>query len=62
MFYLPTWLYEILPYVYIVVGALALIGVDITVGRLSGILLLTAAIVIIKMRRDCRNKMRERAH
>lgn len=54
MFYFPDWIYEPLPYLYLLVGGVALAGVDITAGRISGLLLISAAALIIKMRRDSR--------
>lgn len=51
----PTRLYELLPALYVVVGLLALLSADNMLGALSaGLLLLLAAAVIIKMRRDYR--------
>ena len=49
----PTRLYELLPALYVVVGLLALLSADNLLGALSAGLL-SAAAVIIKMRRDYR--------
>lgn len=54
MFYYPGWIYEPLPYLYLLIGAAAAAGVDPTPGRISGLLLVGAAIVILKMRRESR--------
>jgi ABC-type glucose/galactose transport system permease subunit len=50
MFFLPDWIYKALPYVYVLVGAVALSGTDFSAGRLSGLLLIMAAALILKMR------------
>jgi hypothetical protein len=54
MYYFPPWIYEALPYLYLLVGTTAAAGVDPTAGRISGLLLITAAIIILKLRRDNR--------
>jgi len=43
---LPNWLYEPLPYVYSVAGIVSTFTLDTLVGRFSGILLITAGIVV----------------
>ncbi len=50
MFYLPNWVYKPLPYVYLFLGAVALSGADLLTGRLSGVLLILAGALILKMR------------
>lgn len=54
MYRWPNWLYEPLPYLYLFVGVGAVVGIDPMVGRFSGLLLITAAMLIIMMRRDYR--------
>lgn len=56
----PRWIYESLPYVYAVAGAAATIGLDSAAGRLSGILLITAAGVVGYQRYEYRRLQRER--
>ncbi|MFA5082653.1 MAG: hypothetical protein WC474_08930 [Hydrogenophilaceae bacterium] len=54
MYRIPGWIYEPLPYIYLLVGGLASVGFDPVVGRVSGLLLITSAVLIIIMRRDNR--------
>lgn len=49
----PKFIYESLPYIYALVALFA-IFMPVTLGRVSGFLLLIAAIQILKMRYDYR--------
>ncbi len=51
---LPNWLYEPLPFLYVAAGALALWRLDDVVGELSGLLLISAGLVIANMRHEYR--------
>lgn len=51
----PDWLYESMPLVYAAAGILAIIHFESPEGYAAGALLLLAAVVILKMRRDYRN-------
>jgi hypothetical protein len=52
--WLPDWLYESLPVVYLVAGLATIIHFESPAGYGAGALLLLAAILILKMRRDYR--------
>lgn len=54
MYRWPSWIYEPLPYLYLLAGVTAAVGFDPLVGRISGLLLIMAAILIILMRREYR--------
>lgn len=58
--WLPSWLYRFLPLIYIVCGSLMFIafGGD-TLGRLSGLLLYAAAILIWVLRLHGRSRSRQ---
>lgn len=43
---LPNWIYEPLPYVYTGVGIVATLSLDSLIGWSSGVLLITAGIVV----------------
>lgn len=49
----PTFVYESLPYIYVLLALFA-IFMPVTLGRASGVILLLAAIQILKMRYDYR--------
>lgn len=51
---LPRVIYELLPWLYSGIGMLAMLGTDPTYGRLSGLLLVTAAAAIFHLRRSYR--------
>ena len=51
----PDWLYESMPLVYAAAGILAIIHFESPEGYAAGAMLLLAAVVILKMRRDYRN-------
>ena len=50
-FFLPGWLYAIMPYFQLIVG-LAGATFPETYGRISGIILIVCSLLIIKMRKD----------
>lgn len=52
---IPTPFYELLPYVYVLVGTLATIGIETTLGKICGMLLITSGIFIYKARSSYRN-------
>lgn len=63
MFYLPKWIYEAAPFIYLIAGGAAMFGMDSRLGRLSGLLLISAAIMIIVLRQQLRKAPRhEREH
>lgn len=47
---MPGMIYEILPYLYMCLGAAAALGMDVIYGRLFGVLLLVVGGLILKMR------------
>lgn len=47
---LPSWLYEILPYSYFAVGALALISFENLPGHFAGATLIAAGVLTLLMR------------
>lgn len=57
---LPDWIYEPLPYIYTAVGLVATLTLDSLTGRLSGILLLSAAAVVGYWRYDYRHHRKQR--
>ncbi len=60
MISLPKWVYEPLPYVYAAGGLTAMFTLDTITGRLSGVLLLSAAVVVGYWRWDYRHEEKER--
>lgn len=50
MRYVPAFIYELLPYLYILVGILALVKIPGQLGTLSGMLLLVAGLLVFKWR------------
>jgi hypothetical protein len=61
---IPFATYEALPCLYVICGAAALIGVDGILGRLCGLLLVAAGVIILKMRIQYRKRsmMNQLAH
>ena len=52
---LPAFLYEILPpHIYLIVGAVAATGVEPNYGRIAGIMLAVAGVIIYRLRMDYR--------
>lgn len=60
MIALPDWIYEPLPYVYATAGLVATLTLDTLTGRISGLLLLSAAGVVGYWRYDYRDKQKRR--
>jgi hypothetical protein len=59
MLYLPAWIYDASPYVYVCAGCLALLGLDNNLGRFCGLLLIAVAGIIIRLRMGIRRHSRE---
>ncbi len=57
---LPNWLYEPLPYVYSSTGLVSAVVLESMMGRLSGVLLITAGCVISYQRYEYRRLKKER--
>jgi hypothetical protein len=51
----PVWLYEIMPYIYLVAGLAAILHFDTPAGYGAGALLLIAAFLIWMMRKENRS-------
>lgn len=47
---MPGWLYEPLPYLYAGMGGVAFVLLDSIIGKLSGILLISAGVVVWRLR------------
>ena len=47
----PNWLYETLPYLYVLAGVLSMLALQNTLSILSGLMLISAGLVIAVMRR-----------
>ena len=56
---LPVWLYEPLPYLYTCAGTGALWRLDDMLGEISGLLLISAGLVIASMRREYRKLLKQ---
>jgi hypothetical protein len=52
--YLPGWLYERLPHAYVTSGFSTLLTLEHLASYISGVLLVTAGVVVWKVRRDAR--------
>lgn len=55
---MPGWLYEPLPFIYAAMGVVALLTLEAGVGKISGVLLISAGIVIWKLRFTYRRRRR----
>lgn len=53
---LPACLYEILPPLYLIVGAVAATGVEPNYGRVAGVMLAVAGVIIYRLRMDYRTR------
>ncbi len=51
----PRWLYEALPYLYVGCGVASLAALDHLLSAFSGLLLVSAGIVVWKLRHDHRH-------
>lgn len=54
MRHIPEFIYELLPYIYILVGILAMVKIPGALGVLSGLLLLAAGLLVFKWRLEHR--------
>jgi hypothetical protein len=59
-FHAPDWLYEALPYVYVIAGIATIANLGSTLSMLSGGLLISAGLYTRWMRRTHRNKEKRR--
>lgn len=57
---LPNWIYEPLPYLYTGAGFIALLNLDTLVGKISGILLISAGVVVGYQRYEYRSFHKQR--
>jgi len=57
---LPNWIYEPLPYLYAGAGVVAIMNLDTVIGRISGILLITAGLVVGYQRYEYRSFQKQR--
>ncbi len=57
---LPNWIYEPLPYIYAGVGIVAAGSLDTLIGQLSGLLLISAGIVVGYQRYEYRHIQKQR--
>ncbi|MEW5769507.1 MAG: hypothetical protein AB1831_04000 [Pseudomonadota bacterium] len=55
---MPDWLYEPLPYLYTLMGFIAISMLDVWVGKLSGVMLISAGVVIWHLRFTYRRRRR----
>lgn len=56
--WIPNWLYNSLPYIYLIIGMLAIYLADHPVGQGSGVLLVLTTLLIIKLRKYYRTMNR----
>jgi hypothetical protein len=55
---IPDWLYEPLPYLYVLMGLIATIVLESLIGKISGVLLISAGLVIWNLRFTYRRRKR----
>ncbi len=53
---MPSFVYEALPFIYLLIGAGALFGVDAGFGQMSGGLLMAIGVVVLRMRIQYRKR------
>ena len=53
----PNWIYRMLPFVYVVVGLAVAVKMDSAIAVASGVLLVIAGLLVLKMRADYRNQV-----
>jgi hypothetical protein len=58
MRHIPDFVYELLPYVYILVGILAMVKIPGQLGTFSGLVLLAAGLLVFKWRLEHRSTVR----
>jgi hypothetical protein len=59
--YKPEWLYEALPYLYVLAGVVTITNLGNTLSLFSGGLLISAGVFIWWMRRSARQNQRRKA-
>ena len=57
----PDWLYEILPYVYLIGGVLTILTLKNFMGTFSGLLLVSAGAAVWSLRRSYRRRTQDNA-
>ncbi len=57
---LPNWLYEPLPYIYALVGIITAYNLDMLLGRISGLLLISAGVIVWHLRFQHRQEVKRR--
>lgn len=55
---MPGWLYEPLPFLYALMGIIAIVQLEALVGKLSGVMLISAAVVVWNLRFTYRRRHR----
>lgn len=58
MKYMPDFVYELLPYLYTLVGILAMVKIPGQLGAFSGLMLLAAGLLVFKWRLEHRSPAR----
>ena len=61
MKFLPNFIYESLPYLYVAIGIFSMARIPGKLGGASGLLLLCLGLLVFHMRRSYRAQLRERA-
>lgn len=54
--WLPDWLYRVLPLIYILSGVTAIYHGENLIGQGSGLILIFTAILVWKLRKECRSR------
>lgn len=54
---IPFATYQVLPCLYVILGAASLVGIDKILGRLCGLVLVAAGVIILKMRIQYRKRL-----
>jgi hypothetical protein len=57
---IPKYVYEVLPFLYILAGTASVMGLDISTGKISGLLLMSAGVVVYWLRLSYRRELRKR--
>ena len=52
----PAWLYEPLPYLYVAMGLVSIVMLEAVVGKLSGVMLISAGVAIWHLRFSYRRR------
>ena len=56
---IPKHIYELLPFLYVLAGMASVMGLDVSSGKASGVLLMIAGVSVYKMRLDYRRELRK---